>query len=381
MTPGKDTYTSFWIRDFAMSAECGFISGDELRQHLLLTCRAQNGPTERRLAHGLHVPPWAIPDHINYDGQPTFYPGTYSSGEDQGTGTFGRLPPIDDHFDFIHIAHCYWRATHNSQLLLQEVGGVSVFDRLTRAFAAPKTDDSSGLAETTEADRAVGFGFCDAEVHTGKLLFASLLRYRAAGELMELARAAGRTTLVPELRQIQQRIRASLIPTFGDRPAIGGWLRAATGLSRQADTWGTLFALHLNVLSKADAARARQTVAAAVRNGTLTFEGGVRHVPTDLDFSPTTAWERSVVALNTYQNGGYWHTASGWLIEALWLEDQPLARKVFQEMIEHLRSEDFRKGQGRGGPWEVFGPHGRARQNGVYMASVALPYALLKELR
>lgn len=26
--------------------------------------------------------------------------------------------------------------------------------------------------------------------------------------------------------------------------------------------------------------------------------------------------------LNTYQNGGYWHTASGWLIEALWNEDR-----------------------------------------------------------
>ena len=84
--------------------------------------------------------------------------------------------------------------------------------------------------------------------------------------------------------------------------------------------------------------------------------------------------------VNTYQNGGYWHTASGWLIEALWDKDRTLARQVFTEMILHLRSQDFRKGIGFGAPWEVCGPDGRGRQNPIYMASVALPYGILKRL-
>ena len=66
-----------------------------------------------------------------------------------------------------------------------------------------------------------------------------------------------------------------------------------------------LFALHLGVLDRAQAAAARKTVADAVRSGTITLEGGVRQVPTDPDFSPTTAWEHSMCALNTCQNGGY----------------------------------------------------------------------------
>jgi hypothetical protein len=49
-------------------------------------------------------------------------------------------------------------------------------------------------------------------------------------------------------------------------------------------------------------------------------------------------------------------------------------------MLAHLRAQDFRRGKGYGAPWEVYGPNGRARQNPVYMASVALPYGILKKL-
>jgi hypothetical protein len=380
ITPGKDTYPSFWIRDFAMALDSGFFTPDEMRDHLRLTCKTQNGQTDRRLANGLHVPPWAIPDHVNYDGRPTYFPGTYASGDDQGGGDFGRVPPIDDHYEFVHIAYTLWRATGDAQFLQTQVNGVAVFDRLEKAFASPTTDDRTGLAQTTESDRAVGFGFCDAETHTGKLLFASLLRYRAAGELAELARAVGRRERVPGYRKIQKTIRANLVPTFADPKAIGGWLRASTEISRQADVWGTLYALHLGVLGRADAAAARTTIVDAVRRGTITFEGGVRHVPTDLDFSQNTAWERSLSPLGTYQNGGYWHAASGWLIEALWKEDRKLALRVFDEMIAHLRAQDFRKGAGRGAPWEVYGPNVPARRNPVYLVSVALPYGILKDL-
>ncbi len=404
VTPGKDTYPAFWPRDFSMSVDSGFITADELRNHLLLICKAQNGPAELKLANGLHVPAWTIPDHINYDGRPTYYPGTYASGQDQGAGACGRVPPIDDHYEFVHIAYTYWKATRDAAhsdrepssargpaavrgrvprevaFLEVQIADVTVFERLERAFACPTTDPETGLAQTTEADRAVGFGFCDAETHTGKLLFASLLRYRAAGELAELAKALGRRARAASYRQVQRTIRANLARTFGDPASRDGWLLASTGLSSQPDVWGTLFALHLGVLDRTQAADACKTVADAVKRGTITLEGGVRHVPTDLDFSKTTAWERSMVPLNTYQNGGYWHTASGWLIAVLWKQDRPLALQVFREMLAHLRAQDFRKGPGYGAPWECYGHNGQARQNAVYMASVALPYGILKRL-
>jgi hypothetical protein len=380
ITPGKDTYTAFWIRDFSMAVDSGFVTAEELRNHLLLTCKAQNGPEELKLANGLHVPPWAIPDHINYDGRASFYPGTYSSGHDQGSGACGRVPPIDDHYEFVHIAYTYWKRTHDAGPFLVEVNGASAFERLERAFASPTTDPETGLAQTTEADRAVGFGFCDGETHTGKLLFASLLRYRAAGELGELAKALGHRERVAVYLQVQKTIRPNLARTFADPAGKDGWLRASTGLSSQPDVWGTLFALHLGVLDHKQANAALKTIADAARRGTITLEGGVRQVPTDRDFSKTTAWERSMCAINTYQNGGYWHTASGWLIGALWKYDRPLALQVFSEMVAQLRAQDFRKGPGHGAPWEVYGPNGQGRQNPVYMASVSLPYGILKGL-
>jgi len=380
VTPGKDTYTAFWVRDFSLAVDSGFITAEELRNHLLLICKAQNRPAELRLANGLHVPPWAIPDHINYDGRPSYYPGTYASGQDQGNGAFGRVPPIDDHYEFVHIAHACWKGTGDASLFEAEVKGATVWTRLEKAFASPTTDPGTGLAETTEADRAVGFGFCDAEIHTGKLLFASLLRYRAAGELAELASALGRPERVDGYRRVQRVIRANLAHTFADPERRDGWLRASTGLSGQPDVWGTLYALHLGLLDRARAAAARATVVDAVRRGTITLEGAVRQVPTDRDFSQTTAWERSLSPVNTYQNGGYWHTASGWLIESLWKQDRPLAEQVFGDMLAQLRAQDFRKGPGNDAPWEVFGPNGEARQNGVYMASVAVPYAILRGL-
>jgi hypothetical protein len=133
-------------------------------------------------------------------------------------------------------------------------------------------------------------------------------------------------------------------------------------------------------LRRRGVATTRKTIADAGRRGTITLEGGVRQVPTDMDFSKTSAWERSMCPVNTYQNGGYWHTASGWLREALWKHDRKLALQVFGEMIAHLRAQDFRQGPGHGAPWEVYGPSGQARQNPVYLASVALPCGILKRL-
>lgn len=380
VTPGKDTYQAFWIRDFSMALDSGFITAEEMRNHLKLVCQVQNGAQERRLANGLHVPSWAIPDHINYDGRPVWFPGTFSSGEDQGAGACGRVPPIDDHYEFVHIAYSLWRTTGEARFLCEAISGLTVFERLEKAFTSPTTDPATGLAQTTEADRAVGFGFCDAETHTGKLLFASLLRYRAAGEMARLARVLGRKDSATAYESVQRMIRAHVPGTFATPNAMGGWLRASTGLSCQPDLWGTLYALHLGVLDRASAAAARKSVADGFRAGAIAFEGAVRHVPTNRDFSPTTAWERSLSAVNTYQNGAYWHTASGWLIEALWRKERALALRIFSDMITHLREQDFRRGPGYGAPWEAFGRNGQARQNPVYMASVALPYAILESL-
>ena len=377
--PGGN-YPAYWIRDFAMSLDSGCVTAEEMLDHLRLTARCQNGPEARHLKHGLIVPPFAIPDHINFDAGAVYYPGTYASNEEQGDGTYGMLPPIDDHFEFIHIAHRYYRATQRTGFLGETVGGITVLDRLLKAYAAPTTDPATGLVVTSAQDRAVGFGFCDSIYFTGQLLFPSLLRFRAANQLAELCRAAGRLAPVAPLRSDAKNIASHLVPTFGDRSRLSGWLRAATGVGRQPDVWGTLYALHLGALRGAAARLAFRTIADAVTRETITCEGAVRHVPGDLDASPTSAWEKAACAHNTYQNGAFWHTPTGWLIEALSQTDRPLARRIFQDYIRHLRQGDFRLGTKSQAPWECFGRHGLAAQNGVYMTSVAAPWAIIRNL-
>jgi hypothetical protein len=103
----------------------------------------------------------------------------------------------------------------------------------------------------------------------------------------------------------------------------------------------------------------------------------VRHVPTDHNASSKSAWERTAgVAINTYQNGAYWHTPTGWLIKAIRSRDPKLASKLQADYLVHLRKHDFRLSK-RHGPWECFGPSGYA-QNGVYMTSVTLPWIWLR---
>lgn len=378
---GRSSYPSYWIRDFAMSLESGFVTSDEMHSHLILTARCQNGATERKLASGAILPRYAIPDHINFDGKAVYFPGTYSSGEDQGGPPWGVLPPIDDHYEFCHIANQLRRVTGRVDFLREKVGELTILDRLIAAFDSPATDPASGMVITDEPWHAVGFGFCDSSYFTGAIMFPSLLRWRAAGELAEFCDTQDRRDVAERCRQVQAQIERGLIRTFAAPERLGGWLMAATRVGRQADVWGTLYALHLGVLRESAADRALDSVLDACRRGTIAYEAAVRHVPTDMDASPASAWERTNTPRDVYQNGAYWHTPTGWLIEALTRRDRSLARQVFDEYIAHLRREDFRQGPAHAGPWECFGRDGKARANPVYMTSVTLPLAVIRKLR
>lgn len=373
VTPGKGGYPAFWVRDFSMATDSGLVPTEELRNHLFLVAKVQNGPETRKLRNGLELPPWSIPDHINFDGKAVFYPGTYSSGEDQGDGAFGVLPPIDDHFEFIHLAYLLHRQTRSKGFLSEKVEGASLQERLERAFTSPEFDPATELATTTLKRRAVGFGFCDAIIHDGKLLMASLLRHRAAKELEALTGKA-------KYRQAQRRMESSVPKTFKDPDS--GWLLASTGTSSQPDVWGTLRALAELPLPGDVRTNAEQEVLKAVKEGTILLEGAVRHVPTDRDFSASSAWERAYPAKGSYQNGAYWHTPTGWLLRVLRRLDPKLSRQILADLESHLKANDLRLGkQGLDAPWECFGPNGTARQNGGYLASVALPYAEVRTWR
>lgn len=381
ISPGGN-YPALWTRDFAMSLDAGLIGAEEILTQLRLLAQTQNGARERRLASGAIIPPFAVVDHVNLAGGAVFYPGTYSAGEDQGADPWGPLPPIDDHYYFIHAAYAVFRDTRQTAFLHEVMSGIPLLDRLVGAFHATTSDPDTGAAVARRDRRAVGFGFQDSVYLLGSLAFTTLLRWRAARQLAELSAATGRARPARELRRIAQRIAAHVVSVFGDPRGRDGWLVAATEVGRQPDVWATLFALHLGVLPERAARRARQTIVEAVQapGHTIEYEGGVRHVPSNRYYKPDQCWESSVSQVNTYQGGAFWHTPTGWLLEALWPTHPEVAREVGQRYLTHLRAQDFRRGEKRGAPWECFGLRMAGAQNPVYMTSVTLPLAVLQRL-
>jgi hypothetical protein len=381
MPGGNGGYPAFWVRDLTMSLDSGFITPLEMSNELQLMAQAQNGSNALKLANGLIVPPYAIPDHIEFNGLPSFYPGTYATGTNQGNGTFGILPPADDHYWFVHAAYCLFRAQGGTAFLSNNVKGMTMLQRLVAAFNAPTTDPQTGLFETTATNQAVGFGFCDGIYLTGKILFASVLRYQAAGELAAMYQAMGQSNAATPYLQIQSQISSNLAPTFTGATNLGGWLMAATDIGRQADVWGTLYALHTGALTGTAASNASAAIIAGVTNQTIVSHGAVRHVPANLDYSPTSAWQQTVgVALNTYQNGAYWHTPTGWLIEAVYQTHPSLASEIFRQYVQYLQANDYRPDRGPQAPWECFYPPSGYTQNGIYMTSVTAPYAVISKM-
>jgi hypothetical protein len=156
-------------------------------------------------------------------------------------------------------------------------------------------------------------------------------------------------------------------------------LLASTEKSKQPDVWSTALAVYLGVLEGEQLNKTCQTLATAYKNGTLAYRGNIRHVLTSDDFNGSTAWEFSLAKKNTYQNGAYWGTPTGWVCYAIAKENKALALKLANEYIDDLRANDYRKGGEYEAPFECFHPSGN-KQNPVYLTTVTCPYAAFKSL-
>lgn len=313
---GGGSYPSFWIRDYAMSLETGFITEEEQKHMLLLTASTQADQTWIT-KNGSMVPFGEIADHIRIDDSlPIYFPGTYSY-EDQGTSDWGKTLPHSDQFYFIHMANYYVKTIADPSIVMDEIKGLRLIDRLEIAFNVPPSRLDNHIVFTTEDFRGIDFGFRDVITITGK--------------------------------------------------------------SNQADVWATSLAIYLDILDDTTSKRASQYLSDSYKNGTLAYNGNIRHIVTSDDFSDSTAWEISMAKKDTYQNGAYWGTPTGWVCYAIAKTDFKLAQKLAGEFIDDLRKNDFGKGTGFGAPYECFHPSGY-KQNPLYMTTVSCPLVAFKSI-
>jgi hypothetical protein len=369
---GNMGYPAFWIRDAVMMLGTDFVPAPEIEGWIRLmasTVRREDWNPRP----GAVVPAFAVPDHINFDGRPVYYPGTYDSGTKQGGQPFGKYPPLDDHFYFITAVYEHWKLARDPALfrsrLAMATGQTTLAELCERVYLVAPADASSGLvvAGDVETENAKDWGFCDTVFKSGKLLFPSVLKYNAATQLAELFAAVGDNTKSRRYRDEARALRNAISRTFrrGD-----GWLASATLIGNQPDVWGTAFAVWSGAVDESTAKQASRALSGAYRAKTAVRAGLVRHILTT-DSTNRGLWRKCNAAAGTYQNGGYWGTPSGWYIAAMHRTDPAAARAMARDFVAFLR-ENMRP-DGMSQAWEWMNPDTGKRSNPLYVATVALP--------
>jgi hypothetical protein len=362
-----------------MSLGAGLFTADEQYHALMLTGRLQ--PDEDWVTpSGSLVPRGSIADHITLDGKPIFFPGTLDEYEKQG-GVWGKRPPLANPYCFVEMAWHLAAGCGRASILAEEVNGLALLERLELAFWVPNAEnvhEDTGLMWCDENNRRTSLGFTDSTIHTGELLFASLMRHQAARQMADLHESVGNASRASEYRRLAELISSHLARVFA-HPS--GLLRASTGKSAQPDVWSSAYAVYIGALSPTEALSVCRALLDAYRRGTISYRGSIRHVPTDADFSDKTAWECTLgCPKNRYQNGAYWGVATGWVVYALAQVDTAAALALASEYIDELQSGDYRKGEEFGSPLECFHPDGDYAQNPVFMTGVTCPLAAFRRL-
>lgn len=366
-------YRSWWLRDFVMSAPAMDLSAEYLAAAARHFAGSQR--TEDWQLIGGMVPAWFPSEKINLDGGYSYYPGSYRTDETQA-GMWGPRPPMDSVYCFIDLVWLAWRA--GAETLPQDKpDGVSMLQRMVRAYDAVLYDDATGLAISPPDRRSCDFGFTDTVYKVGRVLFGSVMAARACGRIEEMARSLDDIETADRFASRAMQIREHIPCVFG---TPDGLLTAATEVCCQGDVWGTAFAVYADALGGQVKLRACRALADACRRGTIVRDGAVRHLRTTDDWTDHTSWQYSRAAYLTYQDGGYWLTPSGWVIYAMSLVDPDAARRMTDEMVQHMKATDFRADPSNTGPYEWHNPENGTVGHAVNLTSVAGPLEALRRI-
>jgi len=344
----KKGYHQFFLRDYAYILEgcADVIPADEMLAAAKLFVR---GITDR--GEGL--------DCVFDDGRFNYKPGG---------GRVGDNAVIDGAPFTVDVVYLSWRQTKDSAYLRPEI-----LDRLVRAMekGLPRNPETKlafirpkppPVKVKMSFDRAP-YGFTDVVRKEGDELFTSLLDVESSRRLTELLEAAGRSAEAATWRAHADVVAKSVNRVFWDE-AIGLY-RAATVTCREHDVWGSAFAVYLGVADDARALRISQVLKANYCG--IVQNGQVRHL------LPGVYWQLVDCGKDKYQNGGYWGTASGWVMFALAKTDEALAKRMAHDLVRFYREKGIPewsfKGQGEG----------HLALEG-YLSSSTLPLAAMRRL-
>ncbi|HUS79709.1 MAG TPA: hypothetical protein VM283_00490 [Armatimonadota bacterium] len=183
------------------------------------------------------------------------------------------------------------------------------------------------LVEIDPADPRPGYGFTDTVAKTGEVLFSSLLYWEACMLLAGMCKQVEDHDGVHTWFEAAEHTARNLHELDDGKSDM---FLAASRDCRQVDLWGSAYAGVVRAASKSHTKRIGEFF--FDRYDDCILRGCVRHVP-----APAT-WERMLADYppGTYQNGGYWPTASGWVAKVLDKYDPATARTFVDDVIEEL---------------------------------------------
>ena len=328
-------YEAFWLRDYEYTLEGSIASYSD--KELTDACRLF---VAKIRADG------AGTDCVKFDGTPIYKPGF---------GSMGTHPVADGSQFTVAVAWHTYRKTTDLALLK------AIIDPLVKTMRAVPRNRKTGLVHIVpgEPQDRCPYGFTDTIGKQGDILFCSLLYVQACRQLADLLDAMDREDEAGHWRETGRRITAGIDAIFWDPDT--GLFRAATAQCREHDIWGSAFAVYLGV---ADDAQAKRIATYFQEHyDQLVQAGQIRHLLAG------TYWEKASCDHDTYQNGAYWATPTGWFVYTLDLVDPALADRTVIDMVTDFQAGDVCE-------W-IFGTK---RQLPGYLASAALPLAGIRAM-
>jgi hypothetical protein len=252
-----------------------------------------------------------IPDRVQVDGR-----AVYSAGPvDVPLGD-----PSTDNAQFM-VDLVYNNARHSADLQFARQHLAALHRALDGVPRSP-----SGLVFIPPGRRQSPYGFTDTVAKSGELCFSSLLYWKACHQMAELCAQCGEegAVYVERAAQIEHGLQRLWDAETGD-------FRAATGDCSQVDVWASAFAVYIGLAQEEQ----REQLLEFLRThyDQIVWHGQVRHL------LQSEYWEKTLipVAPETYQNGAYWATASGWVWDALCQVDEPLADQMLDDLIQDFQ--------------------------------------------
>lgn len=186
-------------------------------------------------------------------------------------------------------------------------------DTMLRTLQATTKDpDGSGMLWSNTSNPQVGYGFQDAEIKSGAVLYSSILYWNATRLMAEMALATGDAELASRMTAEAAKVQASTTRKLWN--AELGMFMASTGFeSRNVDVWGNAMAGAVGFTTPAQDAAIFAYFKAQEAN--IFYEGQVRETPFPTQWTDASPRACSPVhpsdergTVRTYQNGGFWAT-------------------------------------------------------------------------